>query len=367
MKAVSGLGAVLLTTAAAVVAAVGPADAAPTDALASAVQDIVAANGGGAIGMVRDGATERTAAAGLGDLYRGVRADPAAQFRIGSNTKVFASTVLLQLEAEGKLSLDDTVAKWLPGALHGTNDGAKVTIRQLLNHTSGVYDYMTDPLTLLTYGVNVFPDLKYTPQQIVDIANRTAPYSPPGKEWHYANTNYILAGMVIRAVTGHDPSVEIKNRILTPLGLTRTYMPDGASKLSGNHLHGYGYVLDVTTSNTSLTGTAGAAVSTLADQATFQRALLTGKLLPKKQMQELETTVPAGAEGTEYGLGLVRSKTACGTVWSHEGAVLGYLALWMSDESGQHQVLMASNVFPGPNTNAIRDAGTKAFCATEQP
>ncbi|POM27871.1 D-alanyl-D-alanine carboxypeptidase precursor [Actinomadura rubteroloni] len=353
---------VLMVTVAATVAVCGAAVAAPAppSALQSGLDAVVTANGGGAIGLVRADGTEQTAASGHGDLYAGAKADPAAQFRIGSNTKAFVSTVLLQLEAEGRLSLDDTVARWLPGALR---DGDKVTVRQLLNHTSGIYDYMSDLGLLVTYGVNLFADLKYTPQQLVDIANRNKPYFAPGGGWHYSNTNYILAGMVIRAVTGHDPAAEINRRIIVPLGLTSTYLPTGASKLSGDFMHGYEFLLDVSASNTYVTGTAGGIVSTLKDEANFARALLTGKLLPPKQMEELRTAAPTGTDGTGYGIGLVRAQTPCGVAWMHKGAVLGYINTWMSTPDGRRQVVIAMNVYPGMNSGTIDQAASNTFCA----
>jgi D-alanyl-D-alanine carboxypeptidase len=130
----------------------------------------------GVIGMVRDGDSVAYAHAGWGDMFMRVPADPKARFRIGSNTKQFTSTVLLQLEAEHKLSLDDTVDRWLPGAVHKNgNDGKKITIRQLLNHTSRIPDYLQHSDVDAEYVADLNPDRKWDPQTMVDIGTSTAP------------------------------------------------------------------------------------------------------------------------------------------------------------------------------------------------
>ncbi|WP_285575178.1 serine hydrolase domain-containing protein [Actinoallomurus iriomotensis] len=313
----------------------------------------------GVIGMVRDGDAVEYAHAGWGDMFMRVPADPKAQFRIGSNTKQFTSTVLLQLEAEHKLSLDDTVDRWLPGVVNKNgNDGKKITIRQLLNHTSLIPDYLT-PLTSAEYVADLNPDRSWTPQQLVDMATSQAPLKKPG----YSNTNYILAGMVIKAVTGNDPATEVKNRIIDPLGLKNTTFPATDPKLYGNWLHGYEFIRDISFSNVQLLGSAGAIVSTMDDLADFDRALFSGRLLPPAQQRELETV----GGFTNYALGVGRIATKCGEVFTHTGEVLGYASTWISSADGERQAVVATNEYhllQSGTAEAEWNTALDAYCAT---
>lgn len=362
-------------------AAARPAAAQPADVQsAAAILDAGMAQGladgfPGMIALVRDGESTQTLAAGDAEVTPQVAADANAQFRIGSLTKAFVSTVLLQLEAEGKLSLDDSVEKWLPGVVDSNGyDGSKITIRELLNHTSGLPDDMTAGESLI-YFLDLDPDTPHTPQSLVeDALASSAPVSAPGTAFSYSNTNYVLAGMIIQAVTGDSPATEVVNRIIKPLGLTHTTFPTTDNHLYGDYLHGYGYLpleTDVTVSNIQVIGTAGAMVSTLADLSTFEHALLSGQLLPAKQQAELETVVPAPSDGTNasYGLGLFQSPAQpCGTqTWNYVGEVAGYRTFWISNADGTKQVLIEGNEYHGQaGSNGQTDTLAtlqKAFCA----
>lgn len=326
----------------------------------------------GVIGEVRDGGDNSYAKTGWGDQFTQVPADPRARFRIGSCSKAFSSVVLLQLEQEGKLSLDDTVDKWLPGMVDANgNDGKKITIRELLNHTSGLPDYAGTAQVMAPYIADTNPDQQVDPKWLVDVATSMKPTFAPGTGWSYSNTNYLLAGLIIKAVTGNDPSVEVTNRIIKPLGLTHTTFPTNDGKLYGNWLHGYFTVRDISFSATpQYFGSAGAIVSTLDDLGTFESALFSGKLLAPAQQKELETTV--GDE--HYGLGVAVSQTRCGPVWNHTGAVMGYGSLWLSSADGKRQVVVATNEYNLTTANlgivdfnsfsALGSAAIDAFCAT---
>ncbi|WP_327064435.1 serine hydrolase domain-containing protein [Kitasatospora sp. NBC_01302] len=373
------LTAVSTTLLLAALAGVGTAHAdTPTAAgiLQAGAQEGVADGYPGVIGLVRQGDTTQYVEAGTGNLATNAPADPKAQFRIGSNTKAFTSTVLLQLEAEHRLSLDDTVAKWLPGAVDANGyDGTKITIRELLNHTSGLPDYAGTAGVAGPYVLDLNPNQAFAPQSLVDIALASRqPASAPGQTWSYANTNYVLAGMVITAVTGNSPATEIQHRIIAPLGLTNTTFPTSDPNLYGNYLHGYVhpvtfYTNDVTVSNVQLYGSAGAMVSTLDDLTAFGKALLTGKLLPPAQEAELKTTVPVDSAGTTtYGLGIEHVQLPCGQwAWGHNGEILGYYSAWLSSEDGTKQVAHANNEFHLlPRTSGQIDTGTalvNAYCA----
>ncbi|MFD8828534.1 serine hydrolase domain-containing protein, partial [Streptomyces sp. NPDC059605] len=288
-------------------------------------------------------------------------------------TKAFVSTVLLQLEGEKKLSLDDTVERWLPGAVAANGyDGSRITIRQLLNHTSGLPDYLGSLQINGPYFLNLNPREAYPPQNLVDVAlGMRAPATEPGEKFGYSNTNYVLAGMVIKAVTGEDAAAQIQRRIIEPLGLRDTSFPTTDPALHGNHLRGYVLrailISDGTVSNVQVTGSAGAMVSTMDDLAAFGRALMTGKLLAPAQMAELKTTVPV-ATGVGYGLGIERMELPCGkSAWGHNGAVLGYFSEWLSSEDGTEQVLHTNNEFHmlagTPGQAHTGKAMTDAFCA----
>lgn len=356
-------------------ATAAPATAAstPADILQAGAQQGIADGYPGVIGMVRNGDTTQYVHAGVGDRATKVPADPKAKFRIGSNTKAFISTVLLQLEGEKRLSLDDTVAKWLPGAVAANGyDGSKITIRQLLNHTSGLPDYLSALQINGPYFLNTNPREVLPPQTLVNVGlGLRAPTSAPGEKFGYSNTNYVLAGMVIKAVTGSEPAAEVQRRIIEPLGLRDTSFPTADPALYGNYLHGYVLrailIDDATVSNVQVSGSAGAMVSTMDDLAAFSRALLTGKLLEPAQLAELKTTVPVTAD-VGYGLGIEHVKLSCGKwAWGHNGAVLGYFSEWLTSEDGTEQVLHTNNEFHllagTPGQAHTGKAMTDAFCA----
>ncbi len=362
-----------VAVAAALIGLASPASAeTPAEILQAGAQAGVSAGYPGVIGLVRNGESTQYIHAGYGNLTTKTPADPKARFRIGSDTKAFTAAVLLQLEAEGKLSLDDTIARWLPGSVNANgNDGTKITVRQVLHQTSGLPDYTGDSRFLNSYVANTNPRQAWPPQTLVDIATS---HPSLGTSFHYSNTNYILAGMVIKAVTGNEPAVEMQRRIFEPLGLSNTSFPTADPGMSGNYLNGY-YISfglfynDFTVSNVQAFGTAGAIVSTEDDLATFERALLSGKLLPPHQQAELKTTVPIDNAGNQYGLGIGLSPTACGMAWNHSGGVLGYFNTWLTSDDGSKQVLVAANEnhLAGAATRGqttLGNAALKAYCAS---
>jgi len=232
-------------------------------------------------------------------------------FRAGSITKTFLATVVLQLAAEHRLSLSDSVDDHLPGLVRGAgNDGRRLTLRALLTHTSGLYDFTAD-----TKGT-----VPVTPLQAVRIA-LTHPPADRGR-FAYSNTNYVLLGMVVEQVTGHSYATEAERRIITPLRLTGTSFPGAHSSLPSPH--GRAYTADgsdVTELDPRVAGAAGELVSTLADLNRFYGALLGGELLPSHWLREMLNTRTAHGS---YGMGLFPVKLPCGTtVWGHNGRISG--------------------------------------------
>lgn len=292
---------------------------------------------------------------GVRDLRTGTKVGADDRFRIGSNTKTFVSTVVLQLVGEGRLRLTDRVERWLPGLLP---DGKAITVRQLLNHTSGLPDYGADPRLLAPYQRN--PAYYWAPNKLVGLV-RTSPRSTG---FAYSNTNYIVLGLIIEKVTGLSASTEIQRRLLQPLKLPNSSFPLRDPHIHGPHLHGYltgnGH-LDVSVLSPSVSWTAGGMISTVGDLARFQRALFTGKLLRKAQLKQLETIVP----GEDYGLGVVRLETPCGTAWGHEGSFPGYFSAALTSLDGKRRAMIAINSDRVLSDQTWTDVGTAmdtAFC-----
>jgi len=280
-----------------------------------------------------------TATSGVGDLRTGAPFPAHAEVRIGSNTKTFVSTVLLQLVAEGKVDLDAPVERYLPGVIRGNgNDGNHITIRELLQHSSGLPEYLapedpSNPQQANAAQLQLSPATlrqHYTTQELVTHALTMPPQFEPGAKSVYTNTNYLVAGMVIERVTGQSVAAQIDRRILTPLGMRGTYFPrDGDIGIRDPHPHGYftvdGKPVDVTEFDTSWAGAAGAMVSTGADLNRFFTALLNGKLLPAAQLAQMQQTRPNDRLPGGYGLGLARLPVSCGAqVWGHGGDVPGF-------------------------------------------
>ncbi|MFF8773378.1 serine hydrolase domain-containing protein [Kitasatospora sp. NPDC015120] len=297
-------------------------------------------------------------AAGVNDLdsRRPARAD--GRFRIGSVTKTFVSTVALQLVDEGKLRLDDPVERYLPGVVP---NGGAISLRQLLNHTSGLSDYLDDPRFLF----QDVPTLRsyvaqrrwttWSTDQLIEVGVQRAPYFPPGQGWHYSNTNYVLIGEVIRKVTGHNWRTEVDRRIVTPLHLDDTVFAGTRTGIPGPHAHGYAQLpegpADLTRINPSFGDAAGDGISTTADLNRFHAALFGGRLLSPARFAEMTTAVPAPMLGAHYGLGLIRYDLPCGEIWGHTGGIPGYNTIWLGSKDGTRQFSLSFNVPQGSETN----------------
>ncbi|GGR76487.1 hypothetical protein GCM10010252_13810 [Streptomyces aureoverticillatus] len=300
-----------------------------------------------------------SAASGVGDLRKQTPRGPHDRFRAASITKTFVATVLLQLEAEGNLDLDDKVGKWLPGMVEGNgHDGDRITLRQLLNHTSGIHDYAGDPDFVRALSATGFFEHRYrtwTPRELVAVAMRHKPYFPPGKGWRYSNTGYLLAGLIIEKATGHPYGDEVRRRVIEPLGLHSTSVPGTDTTVPRPSSRAYsklaekpdGHTYDVTELNPSAAGASGEMISDAADLNRFYSALLRGRLLPEKQLAEMKRTVAAGgaeAGGGRYGLGLMRLELSCGTVvWGHRGGIHGSQSMAVATTDGRHALAFNFN------------------------
>ncbi|TDC13614.1 class A beta-lactamase-related serine hydrolase [Streptomyces sp. 8K308] len=270
-------------------------------------------------------------------------------FRMASTGKALVATVVLQLVDEGRLALDDTVDHWLPGLVDGNgNDGRRITLRHLLQHTSGLHDDLPGFTTPQEYYERRYDT--YTPQEMVARAMRHRPDFAPGDGWGYSNTGYVLLDMIIERVTGRPWHQEVEDRILRPLGMDHTYLPGGTPTLRRPHANAYevfpsGERVDVTR---VIVPDPGGYVSTTADVNRFFQALLGGELLPQARLAEMRDTVPVNEEmqvfwpDGRYGLGLVNRPLSCGgSYWSHEGGESGYITLNGATHDGGRAVTVS--------------------------
>jgi D-alanyl-D-alanine carboxypeptidase len=299
-------------------------------------------------------------------------------FQAGSITKSFTSMIILQLEAQGKLNIDDPITNYLPQYPQWQN----VTIRELLNHTSGIFNY-TETETFNEIR-KTQPEAEFTPEEIVRLAEQHRDYFPPGEGWKYSNTNYVLAGMIIQAVT-KQPVSDVMNHYLhgdLRCNLINTYYLPGlySGSFISHMAHGYscnGH--DVTLDNMSWAYTAGAIVTTTQDLLTWWRALFQGNVLPEKQLDEMKSLVCEGTypgcrpgepmaqlqEGSVskgYGLGIIESSYGSdrvGTVWWHNGSTAGYKAIVMWFPQSDIYMALTINRDPGyllkPDLPIIRE------------
>jgi D-alanyl-D-alanine carboxypeptidase len=267
--------------------------------------------------------------AGVGDLATGEPVPVEGQVRIASATKMFTATVVLQLVGEGKIGLDEPIETYLPGLVHGEGiDGHDITVRQLLQHTSGLPEYFTiDYLD--------FQHRYVEPRELLDRSLAEPATFAPGTGWRYSNTNYIVAGLIIQRVTGRPVGEEITNRVIKRAGLRHTYWPrTGEQTIRGEHAHGY-YTpseagqerVEFTELDPSWGWAAGQMIGTPGDINKFLAALVGGRLLKPAQLAEMQKTVaaPGFPPNWRYGLGLMRIELSCGEVaWGHGGDIDGY-------------------------------------------
>ncbi|GIH52029.1 serine hydrolase [Microbispora rosea subsp. rosea] len=310
---------------------------------------------------------DQVATSGFGDVGTRRPVKPDDHLRIGSSTKTFVATVVLQLVGEGKLSLDDTVERRLPGVVHGNgNDGSKITVRELLQHTSGIHEGDEGHETPADYYRHRFDIVP--PDTLVKEAMKHRPDFAPGTSWRYCNAGYILLGMIIKRVTGHPWSEEVDRRILRPLGLRDTSVPGLSPDIPDPHSEGYdrypdGTLIDVTRTRAPYTAdAAGAVISTTADLDRFYRALLSGRLLRPAELDQMKRTVATNAEvqhafpGARYGLGLFSIPLSCGgNYWGHGGDIVGFMTRDGFAEDGRRGVVVSvSTEFVDAENRSLR-------------
>jgi len=264
-------------------------------------------------------------ASGMSDLVAKSPLQADGLFRVGSITKTFVATLLLSLRAEDKVSLDAPVSTYVSDVPGG--DG--ITVRQLLNHTSGIYNYLESDDFLNALQAN--PYRVWQPAELIAVTAGHKPYFPPGGGFHYSNTNYIIAGLVAERAGGRPLAELLRARVVEPAGLLHTYL-DGSEPALPGLVHGYSAqgssFADVTQAgDASVTGAAGALVSNTADLNTFYHQLLSGERLGPAELDEMRTWIPTmDPTAPEYGLGLIERPSPLGPAFGHDGAIWGFIS-----------------------------------------
>jgi D-alanyl-D-alanine carboxypeptidase len=333
--------ALVLAIAAAAAVTAAPAQAGLTARLHGQMRALVRAGVPGVVVHVRRGSTVIDLAAGQADPAEPRAMTTDDRFKVGSITKTFVATAVLQLVGEGRLGLDDTVSQWLPGLVP---NGGHITVRELLMHTSGLFDYLDDPRPLAPYLALEFRHF-WTPRQLVRIAVSHPALFPPGAGFSYTNTGYILLGLIAERAGGERLAVQLRRRIFAPLHLSQTRLP-ASQGLGQPRARGFlrvqGGLEDVTAISQSVFGAAGGVVSTARDVGRFYRGLLNGHLLPPRLLRAMTAMVPR-APGFAYGLGLFRIPTPCGPAFGHDGELPGYASLALNGRHGRRQAVVLVN------------------------
>ena len=317
------------------------------------------------------------AAAGVADIATGAALTPEHRFRIGSVTKIFVAPLVLRLVQEGLLELDGDAAPFAEG----------ITIRQLLNHTSGLDDFMGDPIAFFEpYRRDPGHRWELTARDELELVLAKPRLFPPGEGWAYHGSNYVVLRLLVEQATGTSLRDALRDRILGPLGLERTDLVEGP--LLGDCAHGYlppdnpilpggPGLVDVTEIDVPFHGAGGGIVSTAGDVVTLLRALLGGDLLSDRLRAEMLDAVDSDwAETDRYGLGIGeitalmgRKRSPCGAAWGHLGFSLGYVAVALSSEDGERQVVVCANGQPASEAaeesffDAAGELAWRLYCA----
>ncbi|MFD6966719.1 serine hydrolase domain-containing protein [Streptomyces sp. NPDC059949] len=288
---------------------------------------------------------------GVADKKTGAPMKTDLYARIGSVTKPFTVTAVLQLVDQGKVGLDDPISRYVTGVPGGEN----VTVRQLAEMRSGLFNYTEDEKWLA--GLKADPHRAYVPRRLLDIAFSHPPNFKPDAKWQYSNTNTILLGMLVEKVSGQSLGDFLQEHVFTPLKLNSTSLPTD-SVVPDPHAHGYssftpdGSVTDATNWNPSWGWAAGAIISNLDDLRTWAPALVDGRLLSKKTQAERLRTLPTGFPEISYGLGILNTNGWLG----HNGEIPGYesIAAQLPAEKASLVVLVTSDVdYNGKNLSSL--------------
>ncbi|MFD6495346.1 serine hydrolase domain-containing protein [Streptomyces sp. NPDC060188] len=376
----TALGAVLVSLLAAPAQAVTPADtdgagvravmtaaAAPDDAGLRAILRTARAQGApGAMARIDDNGTVHRLVEGVADRATRRTISTNDRFRVGSITKTFSAVVLLQLVDEGKLKLDTSVNSYLPGLLPDN----RITVRHILSHRSGLYDYTNDLFARTVPGFEAVRTKVFSYRDLVKLSLKKARTNAPGAAYSYSNTNFVVAGLLIEKLTGHGVGAEYTKRISTPLNLADTVYVHPGATIPGRHANGYltpdaagAALVDSTRQTASWAQSAGAIISTPHDLDVFLSALLRGKLMSAAQLTQMKKWTQVNTN-TAYGLGLRRRDLSCGiSVYGHTGTVQGYYSYAFTTKDGKRSLTALANTSNNTKVlNTMYRTLEPAFC-----
>ncbi len=316
---------------------------------------------------------------GTGNLEASTPITLNDHFRIGSNTKTFTASIILQLVDEGKLGLDDPVSKYQPEVPNGEN----ITVRQLLNMTSGLFNYAEDEDFNDTLDSQ--PEKVWEPEELIAIGFQHQPDFSPGEDFHYSNTNYVLLGMIIEQLTGQPLEQVYQERLFVPLGMSNTLLPERSSAaIPDPHPSGYMYQTnvesletsavegekaeqadesagepnDVTNENPSWTWASGGAISTVNDLIIWAKADATGALLsPQSQKERLSWVSPPPSPQVQYGLGVADF----GGFIGHDGQIPGFNSFVGYQAQKDATIVVVTNVYSAPDGSQPANEITKSI------
>ncbi|QIH98800.1 beta-lactamase family protein [Rhodococcoides fascians A21d2] len=329
-----------------------------TDDVQAALDALVDAGSVAAVAQVRDGENSWSGAAGLVERDGTEAASADDPVRIASVTKSMVAAVVLQLVDERKLQLDQPVDELLPGLLP-----KPVTVRQLLDHTSGVPDYLVGFDSAEQIAARSADSV--TDDELISQALAMPWPTDPGSTFAYSNTNYVLLGRIAADLDGKSIGQSLQDRIFDPLGMTDTTYPTDAA-IADDALHGYtlenGTYTDVTVYDASIWSSGAAVVSTVGDMNTFFRGLFDGTLIPQNLIDEMQVLTPSA-----YGLGLLLGGDACNPgagelVFGQRGNGFGYRTFQFSSPDGHRQVSLAwTTAAPNPAADPLEQPATNAL------
>ncbi|MGE7388032.1 serine hydrolase domain-containing protein [Streptomyces sp. NPDC004126] len=382
-------GAALLTTATAAPAVAAPAPHGTTPAELRAAMDAVHRAGvPGVYGEVRaDGRTWR-GASGVADVTTGRPVSPDLRHRVGSITKTFTAAAVMQQVERGRIRLDAPIGDHLPDLVPGER-GRKITVRMLLNHTSGLPDYVSYAFPSIRTGSAASLDdnryRRFSPAELIRLGLDAPPAGEPGGPTGvYSNTNYLLLGELLERVTGTPAQEYITRDVIRRAGLRHTSFPSGP-EIEGPHSRMYEAAFglldpprDYSAYDMSWAGTGAALVSTMADVNRFYALLLDGRIVSRASLDEMRRTVPVrhlDGKTIQYGLGLHKvTIPGCGTFWGHDGSAWGAGTMSMTRADGRRQMSVAVNLQrwtapdpaggrpPHPIDTALNELYDEAMC-----
>lgn len=298
------------------------------------------------VGVWIPGQGEWVYASGVSNSTTGQQLTTADKMRIASVTKTYTATVVLQLIMEGKLTLDTTLDRFAPYVPLAN----QITIRYLLNHTSGIATYSAETFTEI---LRKNPKTVWTPRQLVDLGISQPAKNAPGEKHSYSNTNYILLGMIIEQITGNKAEDEVQRRVLGPLLMGASLFPSvGMTSIPAPYSHGYwpqengDGLSDITEIDPSSHWTSGAIISNVYDLRIWGEALAKGSLLsPAMQDQRLIWVNNPNDSNKFYGLGIMKY----GEFLGHDGTMPGFESLVYHLPSRNATIVVLANTLSPPN------------------